>query len=74
MARRPTLPHPFRSWLYQRQLADIAKRCGVTKTTIRGWRTGRTYPAVARHGTLKRLAAYDSVTLTTDDLLPRTTR
>lgn len=74
MARRPTLPHPFRSWLYSRPLDELAARLGVTKTTIRGWRTARTSPAPTRYPHLKMHAKRDGVTLTTDDLLPRATR
>ena len=71
MARRPTLPHPFRSWLYTRPLDELVARLYVTKTTIRGWRTARTHPAPSRFAHIKMVARRDGVTLTTDDLLPR---
>ena len=63
-------PNPFRAWLRSRPLAEMAERCDVSKTTIREWYTGRAHPHILRHDWLKRLAARDSVTLTTDHLLP----
>lgn len=65
----PTL-NPFRAWLYSRELPDLADRLGVTRTTIREWRTGRGAPNHTRYASIKRLAKRDGVTLTTDDLLP----
>lgn len=47
----------FREWLYEGDLAETAKHLGVTKTTIREWRTGRAYPHPLRHAFLLRMAA-----------------
>lgn len=74
MASRATLPHPFRSWLHRHPLDVLAQRVGVTKTTIRAWRTARGFPSASRYAKLKALAARDGVTLTTDHLLPTRTK
>lgn len=47
----------FRSWLYDGDLAETARYLGVTKTTVREWRTGRAYPHPLRRATLITKAA-----------------
>ena len=67
-------PNPFIAWLNAADLAVTAKRVGVSKTTIREWRTQRKGPNPTRFPRLKVLAERDGFTLTTDDLLLRTAK
>lgn len=64
MARR----NVFRAWLYADKLEKSAKYLGVTKTTIREWRTGRSYPHPLRHAALIRAAARVGIVLPPSDL------
>jgi hypothetical protein len=66
------LQHPkrtrFQRWLYEGDLAATALWLGVTKTTIRAWRTGRSYPHPLRYQSLILAALSDGLTLRPSDL------
>ena len=56
-------PDKFKRWLYAHPLDRTAFRLGVTKTTIREWRTGRGRPNTLRHLAIIRAAREDGVDL-----------
>ena len=62
--------YPFRRWLRSQPLAVMAVRCGVSKTTIREWYTGRAAPHALRVPDIIRIAAEDRVNLRPIHLLP----
>ena len=66
---------PFRDWLRERQgerygIYNLANRLGVTHQTIYGWLSGRGVSLTLAPLVIRHAKARDSVTLTTDMLLP----
>ena len=61
---------PFRNWLRSTKVREVASALAVSTQTVAVWRAGGgVWPQ--RMAAVKRLAKRDGVTLTTDNLLPR---
>ena len=64
---------PFGDWLATRPVRRLAAQLGLAHQAVEKWRNGGGV-SPAKMPAVKRLAKRDGIVLTTDHLLPRTTR